>query len=337
MADDLDLYASNINWQAWRNINWRKAIGVLTVASVVVAALGFFGYRWMTTTTPVTRDRALDMFKAESAAAKTGSDEGGAGEQANKHRDKTNKKNEATSGGNESSGSGGGGSSPSTVAAAAGSGSQNESSGKRSSQKPGADYDRSSPEEGVYSWATDGWEEAAGIRRQFPEESQRIITASNGTSWKQHHYFSEEREIWSDFVITEQGAHMAKQRNRAKFGPVTNDSTIDFAPPMRVGPSNLEVGYAWNGKWDGKTYGSYAGRIVGEGQMNIDGKVVDIYAIELRIELKGELEGTVLAEVRLAPKYALTVYEHYTQDLQSDKGRYRAEWEMTIKSMDPQR
>ena len=334
MAENLDLYASNINWRAWRSINWRRAIAAFTVIGVIVAALGFFGYRWMTNLTPVSRERALDMFKEESAANSTGknSDKARADRSTKKQGSK-----DASSGGAKDSGSGGGGSSPSTVAAAAGSGSDSSSTNAGRQTEASPKFDRRTPEEGVYSWATDGWEEAAGIRREFPEESQRIITASDGDSWKAHHYFSEEREIWSEFVISKQGAHLASQRNRAKFGPVTNDSTIDFAPPMLVGHASLEVGHTWNGSWEGKTYGSYSGRIAGHGKMEIDGRIVEVYAIELRIEMKGELDGTVIAEVRLAPKYALTVYEHYIQDLQSDKGRYRAEWEMTVKSVVPQR
>lgn len=333
--EDLDLYASNVDWKAWKRIDWRKAIAILATTAVVVTALGFFGYRWFTTSTPVSRDRALDMFKEESAANAADQDSDKDKSSADSANKEQNKK--SADDGSKNSGSGGGGSSPSTVAAAAGSGSN--SSGNKAGRKsrPAADYGRNSPEEGVYSWATDGWEEAAGIRREFPEESQRIITASDGDSWKQHHYFSEEREIWSEFVRTDAGAHVASQRNRAKFGPVTNDSTVTFDPPMLVGPSDLEVGATWNGTWEGKTSGSYSARISGHGEMNIDGKIVEVYEFDYRMELRGELDGTVIAKVRLAPKYALTVYEHYTQDLQSDKGRYRADWEMTVKSVVPQR
>ena len=330
--EDLDLYASNIDWQAWKKFNWRKAIAILATTAVVVGALGFFGYRWFTTSTPVSRDRALDMFEQESAAGEKAAGNSKANAPSTKD---TKEKSASSKSTDKSSGSGGDGSSPSTAAVAAGSESQSSSAGTQKQANP--DYGRSTPEEGVYSWATDGWEEAAGIRREFPEESQRIITASDGDSWKQHHYFSEEREIWSVFVRTDQGAHVASQRNRAKFGPVTNDSTVHFDPPMLVGPSDLQVGATWNGKWDGKTYGSYSARISGHGEMNIGGKVVEFYEFDYRMELKGELDGTVIAKVRLAPKYALTVYEHYTQDLQSQRGRYRADWEMTVKSVVPQR
>ena len=333
MAEELDLYGTGINW--------KKAIAIVATVSLIVTVFGFFGYRWLTNVTPVSRDKALEMFEKESsqAAAAESSD---AGKQETKNS--AGKKSGAddkdggskTTGG--SSGSGGGGSSPKNDQTAVAAGTESTSSskdGSRNARSPGYRYP-TTPDEGVYSWATDGWEEASGIRRQFPKESQRIITASNGSSWKQHHYFSEEREIWSEFVITDKGAHMAMQRNRAKFGPVTNVSTVDFSPPMLVGLPDPTVGDTWNGKWDGKTYGSYVGRIADRGRMTIGGESLEVWVYELRIELKGELEGTVLAEVTFSPKYALTVQEHYRQELESDKGPYRAEWKMTLKSTTPQ-
>ena len=335
MAQELDLYGTGINW--------KKSIAIFATVALIVPVFGFFGYRWLTSTTPVSRDRALQMFQQESTQAKAEAASEKDGQRSESEAGKATgaggaKKGSGATG--ESSGSGGGGSSPKDeqTAVAAGAESQPSSAGseKRAARSDGYKY-RTTPQEGVYSWDTDGWEEAAGIRREFPRESQRIVTASNGSSWKQHHYFSEEREIWSEFVITEKGAHMAMQRNRAKFGPVTNDSTIDFSPPMLVGPANPEVGYTWNGTWKGKTSGSYSAQISDHGRMTIGGETLEVWTYELRIELRGELEGTVLAQVSLAPKHALTVQEHYTQDLQSDKGRYRAEWRMTLKSTTPQR
>ena len=184
---------------------------------------------------------------------------------------------------------------------------------------------------------TEGWEDGGGIRRDFPSETQRIVTESNGSSWKQHHYFSEEREIWSKFVISDEGAHMAMQRNRAKFGPVTNDSTIDFSPPMLVGLADPEVGRSWSGKWRGKTSGSFAARIVDHRRMQIGRESIEVWGYELRLELRGELDGSVFARVMYSPEHALTVQEHYTQDIQSERGRYRAEWRMTLQSTTPQR
>ena len=334
MAQELDLYGSPIDW--------RKALSIVTVTAVIVSAVGFFGYRWLTSVTPVTRAQALEMFEQESRAAEADGGsrvptERGAGSDRSEPQAKNDAGRGPSTNQPSSSGSGGGGSSPKndqTVAAAG------TSSSEASAQKRPARASQgfpTTPAEGVYSWDTKGWEEAAGIRRDFPSESQRIITASNGSSWKQHHYFSEEREIWSDFVISERGAHMAKQRNRAKFGPVTNDSTIDFSPPMLVGLRSPAVGKSWGGKWQGRTSGSYTARIFDHGTMNIGGESLEVWGYELRLTMRGELDGTVFARVMYAPEHALTVQEHYTQDIQSERGRYRADWTVTLKSTTPQR
>ena len=333
MARELDLYGSPIDW--------KKALSIVTVTAVIVGAVGFFGYRWLTNVTPVTRAQALEMFEQESsAAAKGGGSRAPKDTTAGADQSRAEKDDGGDRSGDQpsSSGSGGGGSSPKNdqTVAAAGASSSNETSPQKRSARNGYAFP-TTPDEGVYSWNTKGWEEAAGIRRDFPSESQRIITASNGSSFKQHHYFSEEREIWSDFVITERGAHVAKQRNRAKFGPVTNDSTIDFSPPMLVGLGDPAVGKSWSGRWQGRTSGSYTGRVFDHGTMDVGGESLEVWGYEIRLTMKGELDGTVFARVMYAPEHALTVHEHYTQDIQSERGRYRAEWTMTLKSTTPQR
>lgn len=336
MSQDLDLYASNIDWKAWKRINWKKAVAVMATISVVVAALGFFGYRWLTTTTPMTRAKALDMYKQESSSA--AKSDAKAGKAPSTDNDKKSARNE-TGADAKGSGTGGGGSSPdeATTAVAAGSGTSTAAQSGNAKEKRAADSGPTTPAEGVYSWATDGWEEAQGIRRDFPEESQRIITASDGDSFKQHHYFSEEREIWSEFVITEDGAHVAMQRNKAKFGPVTNDSRVDFSPPMLVGKADPTVGEAWKGSWEGKTSGTYTARVFDHGRITVGDESLEVWGYEIHMEMRGELNGTVDARVLFSPKYALTVQEHYKQHIESGRTNYRAEWTMTLKSTTPQR
>ena len=342
MAEELDLYGSGINW---KKFTWKRLVAIFAALAVIVALVGFYGHRWMTALTPVSRDRALEMFEKESKQAEADTQEsataksnkGGGGDKAAEPNKDTKESGSAGS----SSGSGGGGSSPKkqSTAVAAGTESQEaEGQGKQSKAAKSAGYDYpTTPAEGVYSWDTDGWEEAAGIRRQFPNESQRIVTASNGESWKQHHYFSEEREIWSEFSIGEKGAYLNMQRNRAKFGPVTNDSTIDFSPPMMVGLAKPKLGATWSGKWQGRTSGTYSSRIFDHGTMTIGGESIEVWGYEVRMTLKGELEGTVYAKIMYSQEYALTVQEFYRQDIQSERGRYRAEWNMTLKSTTPQR
>lgn len=333
MSEELDLYGAGINW--------KKATAIGATVVLILTTFAFFGYRWLTNVTPVSKDRALQMFEQESTEAKASKKKKteGSKEQAGPGKVDAKKDRGKVRVAGSSSGSGGGGSSPKndqTTVAAGTDPKETAENKSRAAKKAGYEYP-TTPEEGVYSWATKGWEEAAGIRRDFPDESQRIITASDGSSWKQHHYFSEEREIWSEFVVSKKGAYLAMQRNRAKFGPVTNDSTIDFSPPMLVGLASPEEGASWSGEWEGRTSGTYTSRIFEHGTMVIGDEKLEVWGYEVRMQLRGELDGTVFARVMFSPKYALTVQERYQQTIQSERGRYRADWTMTLKSTTPQR
>ncbi len=330
MADELDLYA--------HPIPWKKVASIFAVFALIFAILGFAGYRWVTTTTAVSRADALEIFREEAAAGEadasaTSRDQTARDRKSDKHASQRGVRDRATAAAARARGSS---SQPRTGAPAPAAGPASDTRGQRTASDP-RNQNPVTPEEGVYSWDTEGWEEAAGIRRNFPEESQRIITASDGDSWKEHHYFSEEREIWTDFVITRDGAHVAMQRNRAKFGPVTNDSTVDFAPPMLVGLAQPQVGRSWTGEWKGRTSGTYTGRVFDHSTMTIGGETVEVWGYETRMQMQGELNGTVIARVMYSPKYAMTVQEHYTQNIETDRGRYRAEWTMTVTSTTPQR
>ena len=70
--------------------------------------------------------------------------------------------------------------------------------------------------------------------------------------------------------------------------------------------------------------------------MTIDGENVEVWGYETRMQMRGELDGTVIARVMYSPEYAMTVQEHYTQNIETDRGRYRAEWTMTVTSTTPE-
>jgi hypothetical protein len=55
------------------------------------------------------------------------------------------------------------------------------------------------------------------------------------------------------------------------------------------------------------------------------------------MDMQGEISGHVLARVWVAPKYGMTVKEHYVQDVEASVGSYHGEWTMTLKSVEPQR
>lgn len=304
-------------------LGWR---GAITLGTCMAIMTGSVAYGWMTNSTAVTVDHALEEFR-QNASRQPALTAGSAQKapDSKKNGDKQKIKQDAG-----------------TKLAAAVPTDRAQAPGHNAgaSQPPrneqsSSGYQRSEPREGVYTWATQGWESAGGARRNFPEESQRVVTIENG-GWYEHHYFSNQRETWTRFRVVEGGAAISMQRNKVTFGPVTQDSTIDFAPPMLVGPRELEVGRKWAGRWSGKTTGTYTGEIFERVDIKIGGEAVETYGIAIDMEMRGEIEGEVHARVWLSPKYVMTVREHYKQRVKADVGDYNAEWTMTLNSLQPQ-
>lgn len=319
MDDELDLYAGP-------GIPWRKVIA-FGVALVLMATI--VGYRWMTVVTPVSRERALSLFHEEQGRERAPAEPRRAqGNRARRPAARSDLENPRAGARRDVS--------HRSTARAAVTGSNAES---RSTSRTKLQEGTTStlPEEGVYSWDTDGYERAGGVRRSFPEESQRIITRDGQKGWMQHHYFSEERESWTRFRVTDQGAAISSQRNKVVFGPVTEDSTVTFSPPMLVGPKSLRVGQTWKGSWSGDTFGNYEGRTFEHRHLNIGGERVEAWGVEVLMHMRGEIRGEVLARVWIAPEHGMTVKEEFVQDIEGDFGTYHAEWNMTLKSLEPQR
>lgn len=321
MGNDLDLYGRGSTPRT--HIGWR---GIVASGLVVTLLLAFAGYRWMTDTTPVSQDQALDIFRAATGEPGAPPSEDRADEVASKGIEE---RSAVTKNGRSAA-----------VVAPRRTQRSAEAGTRRSMSKGSTNNDGTvamedrSPDEGVYSWDTDGWEEAGGARRSMPEESQRIVT-HHDSGWKQHHYFSEQREIWTTFESAERGAEISYQRNKVVFGPITNDSFIDFAPPMLVGPRALEVGQTWEGSWDGKTYGTYEGQTFERVVLDIGGTKVETFGVQVDIHLQGEQRGDVMAQVWIAPEYGMTVKEHFAQSVRASVGTYNAEWTMILKSLEP--
>lgn len=299
------------------------------IAGFVATTLGLGGavsYRWVTTVTEVDQARAIELYRAERDV--TASDE------AVQVAEDPRRDPARPAIGNRTS-SGTRGASRPEIARADGT-AQGESP-RRQDRASEPAQDRRPPQEGVYSWATEGYEQVSGARRQFPEETQRIITLEDDGSWTQHHYFSEERQIWTVFEHGSSGVDITQQRNEVTFGPVTKRSQIDFSPPMLAAPDELRVGYEWAGEWSGDTYGDYSSRVFEHTTMDIGGETVEVWGVAYVINLRGEQKGQVNAKVWFSPKYRLTVKEHYVQDVESGGSQYHAEWMQTLKSLDPKR
>lgn len=311
----------------------RRARTELSVfALVVISAASIGGYGWVTTVNPVDRSQAIDLFRAERSERPVGGDaetsrRGPKQEQRVPDADNTRAPDPAPLARPRAP--------RHSVASAEVEQPDRPRRSHQAAAKPTAEQEVAAPEEGVYSWDTEGYEQVGATRRDFPAETQRIITAGQGRTWNQHHYFSEERQIWTAFQPSSTGVEITQQRNKVTFGPVTRDSQIDFSPPMLVAPRSLRVGSEWDGEWTGDTYGSYSSKVFEHTTMTIGGEAIEVWGMTYVINLRGEQKGEVNAQVWFAPGPGLTVKEHYVQDVESSGARYHAEWMQTLKSLQP--
>ena len=321
----------------------RPLLKTIAGFSIPILLVGAIGYRYLTTATPVSAHQALQLFRADkgTAVSEAASRDGASTKETRSaprertpERDRAQRqpvrsKERATTRRVETVPA-----APPTQQRAE---PQPEERAARERRQKAAAFVPGAPEEGVYSWDTEGYESFNGSRRAFPRETQRIITRHGKTSWTLHHYFSEERESWTEVASDADGYSSAEQRNKVVFGPVTRDVNVTFDPPMVTGPMPARLGATWNGRWEGKTYGTYSGRYFEKTSITVDGERVEVWGIELRIHLRGETEGETWAQVWVSPESHMVIREHYRQDAQTGPGTYKAEWLMTVKSLTPQR
>ena len=193
------------------------------------------------------------------------------------------------------------------------------------------------PAEGVYTWSVEGFEQAPGVRRDLPKEAHRVVThESDAGRWIEHMVFSEQKEMWFDLTSGDSGVVTNSSRNKVTIGPVTQDKTVVFNPPIMVSNWPFKVGETWSGEWDGKVYGTYEAKTFEHGFIEIEGERVEVYASEVFMEMKGDIEGTVLTRSWVAPKYSMVVKQYMETDVKSGPGDYYSEWMGTVQSLTPQ-
>jgi hypothetical protein len=193
------------------------------------------------------------------------------------------------------------------------------------------------PDEGLYSYDTDGGERLSGVPvRSFPPVTRRaIIHRNTPQEWSDYHEFLEERKIWTNYRFGGPGRMTLSSRQYVQFYTEKQDRTIVFNPPLLNSPVPWHTGQSWKGSFDGKVYGTYTGRselqktTVGERQ-------IEIWKDVLHVEMHGEVEGVVDVERWLSPETGLNIFEHYLATAQVEAFQYSAEWKVRIKSLEPE-
>jgi hypothetical protein len=189
----------------------------------------------------------------------------------------------------------------------------------------------------VYAWDIDGYEQAPGIRRDLPPRSHRVITHQGDNAWTEHHIFSEEREQWMEMSISPEGVSARSVRNRVEMGPVEVDNTITFDPVMFVARYPSRVGQTWEGSWSGKTSGSYTARTFERTTLVIEGEEIDVYASEVIMEMRGEVEGRATTRSWYSLEHRMVVKQYQKMDVSTGPADYRSEWTGQVLSLTPQR
>lgn len=320
----------------------RRSRIMLTVAPVVVIglALGAGVYVAMNRSTAVSSDDALAEFRsqehADSEATAPGSSRG-------RHPRRSEAKGvTATSGaaaerGNQPAPVG---TSDEVVAvpdsnegSPAAGGAATPSSRGEGAARPASPIGR--PQEGVYTWSIDGYERAPGVERDLPSRSHRVITHEGGAGWTEHHIFSEQREEWFGLVVSRAGVATTSVRNRVEMGPVEVDRTVTYDPPAFVARFPLKVGATWRGSWSGRTSGEYTARTFERTILEIGGEQVEVWATEVVMQMRGEVEGRATTRSWVSPEHRLVVKQEQDMTVESGPGTYRSVWSGQLLSLEP--
>jgi hypothetical protein len=300
------------------------------VAGGLIILLGLGGgglLRWMKQSTPVSAETALEEFRTQSAeVADTDASESGTNaskQGATKQRTKEKKFSKGRA------------ATPTRPTdrqqAAASTPARGDSSRERV-----AAASPSRPEDGVYAWDVEGYEQTPGTRRELPERSHRVINYDGDNGWTEHHIFSEQKEQWFGIVISEEGVATTDVRNRVVMGPVTVDKTVVFNPPMFVNRFPMKVGAEWSGEWSGKTSGEYTAKTVDRTTLVIGDERVEVVQTEVRMQMRGDVEGTSFVRSWVAPDYSLVVKQYQETNVTSGPADYYCEWSGQVTSLHPQ-
>ncbi|MGH2757115.1 MAG: hypothetical protein ACRDI3_04940 [Actinomycetota bacterium] len=192
------------------------------------------------------------------------------------------------------------------------------------------------PRSGVYTWDTEGYEEAPGLHRELPKESHSIIKRTGAHTWTEHQIYSEQREQWLKLSLSPEGVACTSVRNRVQFGPIEEDNTIPFDPPALFLSFPNEVGKRWGGEWSGKTSGDYQAQTLEKTSMVIGGERVNVWVTEVEMHFRGEVEGESTVRLWAAPEYRMVVKQWQVTDVKSGPGNYHSEWTRVLRSLDPE-
>jgi hypothetical protein len=308
---------------------WKPIVAVVVI--IMVGAGGGLVFSSMNDSTRVSADQALAEFRATK---KTSDSNEASSTDKSKSRTQKASRSKSRSGPDRTKVASTSKGQP-VAAAQQDSAATSKNSGTKASSKTVSNSTVGRPEEGVYSWKVEGYEQAPGVRRDIPSRSSRVITYEGDSDWVEHHIFSKEKELWFGLGMSREGVYTTRARNYVKMGPVEIDRTVEFDPPVFVSRFPLELGQTWDGSWTGKTSGEYTAKTFEHGKLTIGGETVEVFGTEVVMNMEGEVSGTVITRSWVAPELRLVVKQYQKSDVKSGPGEYFSEWSGQLTSLHP--
>lgn len=298
---------------------------------VLVAAFGLF--KWLTVATPVTKKDAISLFAHENREegphklAKEVKAEATSEKEKEKEKRLRQKRPADSSRPGRAHKAPVAGSGPPTIPTA-----------------PGPITTAVVPDEGVYTYETDGGERISGAEfRSFPDTTYRSVVHTGSRSWTEHHTFIKQRQTWTSFHS--EGTAMLADWTRqyvafgGDSGSVPIDERIDFDPPLRLLWLPWQLDRIWQGSYEDANgqniYGSYTVTTATHEYIDVAGEAVEVWMEEITIQIHGDYEGTTEVKRWTSPSYGVAVREESVADVWKGPIHYSADWSLQLTSLDP--
>ena len=197
---------------------------------------------------------------------------------------------------------------------------------------------------GVYSYATDGYEEVdalGGARHDYPAATTVTYTRE-GCGTRERWQPLEERIGSALQCAGPGGTELRSSFQQREFFGQKQDKTYRCDPGVPVLPRDPRPGQSWQGRCSsGDSELALAGRVVALEQLDVGGTAVRVARVRLEGTVTGSVRGRTDREVWLSLADGLLVQATADTDTLADTAggtvRYREQYRLRLTSLQPRR
>jgi hypothetical protein len=198
------------------------------------------------------------------------------------------------------------------------------------------------PQEGVYTYATEGYEQTdalSGQRHDYPSETA-VTIRKGGCGWTSR--WAPLRERWEENEICEKpaGSFMARYTMHHEF--FQRGVTDQFTCDGYVQRPDVKAGESWTFGCKSKgTTGTSTNTVVGFETITVDGTAVKTVHMRYAITAKGDNEGTIVQDrwLGLEPRSLVRLTQKADLKVASPFGKvnYAERFRIDLTSLEPKR